>query len=256
MGYLTGSSGIIGERLAALAVLVFASLILLILALRARRGHRPSIRPIRAFDQLPDEIGKAAEAGASLHIGLGTGGIGGSQTLTSLAGLQVLEGISDAAVACGIPPVVTVGDATLLPLAQDAVRRAYIRAGMLAQYRPTCVRFIAFSPAAYALGARDVMRREEVQGNVLAGLFEEEVALLAQDGAELGFTQSAAADRLRAVGALYAADTRLAAGEELYAAGARLKELPRYLASLSLQDWLRFLLVIVILLAIVGIRLF
>lgn len=256
MGYLGGGAGIIGGSLAALGFLVIAGAALIFLTIRIRSGREPDIRPLPAFDQLSGELGRAAEAGVPIHVGLGTGGLGGDQTLTSVAGLEVLEGIADAAVAYGVPPVVTVGDPTLLPLAQDVLRRAYIRAGIPNQYNPAVVRFVAPSPSAYALGVRDIVRRGQVRANVLAGAFQEEVALISQGAERQGLAQMAAADHLRAVGALYPADTLLAAGEELYAGGARLKGLPKYLASLRLQDWLRFLLVVVILLSIVGIRVF
>jgi hypothetical protein len=255
MGYL-GGAGIIGGGLAVLIFLAIAGAGLVFLTIRARRGREPDIRPLPAFDQLSPELGKAAEAGVPIHIGLGTGGIGGDQTLTSLAGLEVLEGIADAAVAYGVPPVVTVGDPTLLPLAQDVLRRAYIRAGIPNQYKPAAVRFIAPSLSAYALGVRHIVHQGKVRANVLAGAFQEEVALISQGAEQEGLAQMAAADHLRAVGALYPADTLLAAGEELYAGGARLKGLPKYIASLRLQDWLRFLLILVILLSIVGIRVF
>lgn len=250
MGDLMGGGG-----LAAL-ILVAAGVVLIFLTIRVRRRRPPSVRSMPVFDQLSAELGNAAEAGMPIHVGLGTGGVGGDQTLTSLAGLEVLEGIADTAVAYGVPPVVTVGDPTLLPLAQDVLRRAYLRAGIPNQYNPADVRFIAPSPSAYALGVRDLIRRDEVRANVLAGRFQEEVILVTQGAEQQGLAQMAASDRLRAVGALYPADTLLAAGEELYAGGARLKALPKYLASLRLQDWLRFLLVLVILLSIVGIRVF
>jgi hypothetical protein len=255
MGYPIGSLGAIDGIVAMLVLLVLGALLIL-LTIRIRPGRRPTTRPLPAFDRLSMELGKAAESGTPLHVGLGTGGLGGGQTLTTLAGLEVLEGIADAAVAYGVPPLVTVGDATLLPLAQDALRRAYVRAGMASHYDPASVRFIAPSPATYALGARDLLRDDGVAGNVLAGLFDEEAALLTQGGEEHGLTQMAAADRLRAVGALYPFDALLAAGEELYAAGAQLTGKPKYLASLQLQDGLRLVVVVIILLAAVGIRVF
>lgn len=246
MGYLTDTAG----RMVALIVLVAGSVALFLLTVWARRGHRPHIRPLPAFDQLAVELGEAAEKGASLHISLGSGGIGRHQTLSSLAGLKVLDGIADTAVAYGITPLVTVGDPTILPLAQDILRRAHIRAGVPERYRPTNARFVAPVPFAYALGARDILIHERVTGNVLAGLFAEEAVLLTQGAEEQELFQTAAVDRLRAVSAVYPANTFLAIGEELYAAGAQLTGLPRYLASLTLQDGLRFLLVVVILVSI------
>jgi|YNPBryBLVA2012_1023415.scaffolds.fasta_scaffold00472_10 hypothetical protein len=252
----TGNAAFSGRMLAALLMLVITVLLLVFLAARARRGRRPYVRPIPAFDALPTQLGLAAEQGASLHVALGSGGIGGERTITSLAGLQALEAIAKPAVLYGTPPVVTVGDATLLPLAQDVLRRACARAGIPERYQPTSVRFVAPSPVVYALGAADSLSHEPITGNLLAGAFAEEAVLLAAAGEKKGLTQEAATDQLRALGALYPTDATLAIGEELYAAGARLTARPEYLASLSTQDVLRFLLVALLILAALGVRLF
>lgn len=246
-------TGVLTGELMPFLLLLIAFVILVFFTLRARRGRRPSVRSLPAFDNLPTELGKGAEAGASLHLSLGSGGVGGGRTLTSLAALQVLEGIADAAVSYGTLPIVTVGDPTLLPLAQDVLRRAANRLGVSQRYDPTNVRFISSFPDAYALGASDVLAHEKVIANVLAGSFGEEVSLLTGAGEGQDLTQMAAVDRLRALGALYPADTSLAAGEELYAGGARLMREPRYLASLRTQDVLRFLVVAAILLKALGV---
>ena len=114
------------------------------------------------------------------------------------------------------------------------------------------MRFIAAQPVVYAIGAADLSRHERVHSNVILGAFEEEVSLVTHAGEERGFPQSVAADRLRALGALYPADAALAVGEEMYAGPARLTNLPRYVTSLLAQDVLRFLLVAVILLKVLG----
>lgn len=234
----------------ALLLILLALLFLALAWVQIRRRRALYARPLSAFDQIPAELGHAAEAGQALHLGLGWGGIGGSQTATSLAGLQVLEGIADAATAYSTPPIVTVGDPTLMLLAQDALRRASNRLGAPERYDPAAVRFIAADPVVYALGAADFVRHDRVMGNVLAGAYEEEVALIAAAG--IGARQMVAADRLRAASALYPADTSLAVGEEFYAGGARLVRLPQYLASLRAQDVLRFVIIALILLKVLG----
>ncbi len=232
-------------------LLILLALVFLVLSWAlARRRRPPYVRPLSAFDQIPGELGRAAEAGRPLHLGLGLGGIGGKRTATSLAGLQVLEGIADAAVAYSTPPTVTVGDPTLLLLAQDVLRRASSRMGVPERYESAQVRFVATDPVVYALGAADVVRHDRVMGNVLAGAFGEEVALIAAGG--VGMRQMAAADQLRAASALYPADTLLAVGEEFYAGGARLSRLPHYLASLKAQDLLRLVIVVLLLMKVLG----
>lgn len=229
-----------------------ALLTLLWTGLRARRGHVPSVRPLEAFDGLPDELGYAAESGSPILFTLGTGAIGGDRTLTSIAALETVRGLADAAVAYSAPPIITVGDPTLLPLAEDILRRAWRRRGTPERFDPTNVRFIGTQPLAYAAGVADMLGHERVHGHVLIGSVDEEAALITHAAEGRGLPQSVAADRLPALGALYPADARLAAGEELYAGPARVAGFPRYLGSLRAQDVLRFLIVVLILLKVLG----
>jgi hypothetical protein len=140
-----------------------------------------------------------------------------------------------------------VGDPTLLPLAQDILRRAYERNGRKELYNPDRVRFVAPSPVAYAAGAAHVVATERVTANTMIGAFGSEVSLIADAGARRDLRQLGAAADPRAIGALYPATDRLAVGEELYAAGAQMTGERRYLVSLITQDILRVILALVIL---------
>jgi hypothetical protein len=226
-----------------LSVLVFAALTIL----RRRRESDIQMREIPPFQDLWDELGRAAESGKPLHIALGNGGLGSGNTVSSLAGLQVLEGLVDAAVSYDVPPIVTVGDATLLPLAQDVLRRAYARGQIAEFYDPSQVRFVAPSPVAYAAGAVPVGAPEDVTANVAVGAFGSEVSLVADMSDRRRTSEAGAVDTAEAIGALYPATDRLAMGEELYAAGAQITEEKKYTTGLIAQDVLRFVLALVIL---------
>jgi hypothetical protein len=231
----------------AILLLVLSGFVLLVLLiLRGRKGPAPQVRPLPAFQDLWDETGVAAESGGAIHIALGSGGLSGEDAVTSLAGLQVLEALADAAVSY-TPPIVTVGDPTLLPLAQDTLRRAYERNGLAALYDPGRVRFVAPSPVAYAAGAAHVVATENITASTMYGAFGAEVSLITDAGARRDLPQLAAAAAPYALGALYPAIDRLAVGEELYAAGAQMTGERRYLVSLVAQDVLRVILVLVIL---------
>lgn len=217
--------------------------------LRKRPKSPPAMRPLPAFQDLQDEIKRAAENGKTVHIALGSGGLSGEDAVTSLAALQVVEALADAAIAYDIPPIITVGDPTLLPLAQDALRRAYERRGLASLYRSSLVRFVAPTPLAYAVGASATIAAEDVMTNVMVGHFGPEVSLIADAGARLDLSQLAAAASPDAIGALYPTTNRLAMGEELYAAGAQMTAERRYLVSLTAQDILRLILAATILVA-------
>jgi len=135
----------------------------------------------------------------------------------------------------------------LLPLAQDILRRAYERNGLIEMYNPSRVRFVAPSPIAYAAGAANVTTTENITANMTAGAFGAEVSLIADAGARRDLPQLAAVAAPAAIGALYPITDRLAMGEELYAAGAQVTEERPYLVSLVAQDILRVILVLAIL---------
>jgi len=229
--------------LLSLSILVLLALIIL----RGRKGPRPQIRPLAAFQDLIAETGYAAESGGAVHIALGSGTVYGEDAMTSLAGLQVVDALADAAISYGAPPVITVGDPTLLPLAQDMLRRAYERNGLADSYNPARVRFIASSPVGYAAGAANVVAGENITANMMTGAFGAEVSLVSDASARRGLSQLAAVASPGAIAALYPATDRLAAGEDLYSAGAQMTKDRVRMVSLVAQDVLRAVLVLAIL---------
>lgn len=232
----------------AIFLLLFGALVLIVLSILRRRKEPPlHTREVAGLRGLEREIERAAESANPVHVALGTGGLSSGDTITSLAGLQALEGLVDAAVAYDVPPIVTVGHPTLLPLAQDALRRAYERRGARELYDPGQVRFVAPSPLAYAAGANPVGAPEDATASIAAGAYGSEVSLLAESSDRRRMAQWAAADSTEAMGALYPATDRLAVGEELYAIGAQVTEKDKYVTSLMAEDVLRFLVVAAIL---------
>jgi hypothetical protein len=194
-------------------------------------------------------MGRATESGRPVHLALGSGALGGPDTITSLAGFQVLEGLVDAAASYDVPPVITVGDPTLLLLAQDLLRRAYERRQISELYDPGQVRFVAPTSLAYAAGAFPAGVPEDVTATVAVGAFGSEASLIADASNRRRTPQLTAVDDAEAIGALYPAVDRLAVGEELYALGAQVTEEEKYEASLMAEDVLRIVLALAILLA-------
>jgi hypothetical protein len=237
---------------AAIFFLLFGALVLIVLTILYRRKEtQPRLREVAGLRGMQKEVERAAESGLPIHIALGNGGLSGEDTITSLAGLQVLEGLVDAAVAYDAAPIVTVGESTLLPLAQDALRRAYEERDAPELYDPSQVRFVAPSPLAYAAGANPVGAAEDTVATVAAGAYGFEISLIAESSTRRRVRQWAAADSVQALGALYPATDRLAVGEELYAIGAQVTDEDRYTTSLVAEDILRFVVALAIIAAAV-----
>jgi hypothetical protein len=128
-------------------------------------------------------------------------------------------------------------------VAQDVVYDAHARQGRAAAYRATDVQLIAPDPAAYAIGALEVIRDEGVAANVMAGPFGDEYLVMAEPGAQRDIAQIAGSDALNAHPFMVATADHVLLGEELFAAGAYLTDRPEHVASLWVQDILRMLIV-------------
>lgn len=229
---------------AALWLGVSALVLLVLLVARGREGVRSAeTRQLSAFRDLRRVVGESAEKGGAIHIALGGGGIAGEDAMVSLAGFQLLEALAADLVSYHIPTIISVGDPTLLPLAQDVLRRAYEMRGLPDSYDPNQVRFVAPSPVAYAAGAAQFLESEDVVASVIIGAFGAEVSLIMEAASRRGISQVAAAAAPQAVGVLYPATEHLAIGEQLFAAGAQTSGLRRYVTSLEVQDVLRLVLI-------------
>jgi hypothetical protein len=238
------------EPVAALAIVVLA---LLLLGWFARRAHKTPgfpFRPIAAFQTMQGLLGRTVESGRKVHLSLGSSGLGDEQTAAASAGLTVLRSFAEQGAAFGHSTVVTVADPILMLVAQDILYRAYQRSGLGASYRSTDVRLIAPDPAAYAVGAQEEINQERVAANVMVGHFGDEYLLLGEAGAQRGITQMVGSNTVEAQPLMMATSDRALMGEDLFAAGAYLTRRPEQVASLHVQDVLRVLLVVAILVAV------
>jgi hypothetical protein len=235
----------------AVLLLTAISLLLWLYTWRARRGTRYPLRRIAAFETLRGFMDTIAERGKRVHLSVGTSGIGGEQTAAVHAGLTVLRYLAERGASLESSPVVTVADPVLLHVTQDALRRAHERMGHAAQYRATDVHLIAPDPAAYAIGAQQVIADPDVDANVMVGAFGDEYLLMAEAGAQRGIVQVAGANAVDVHPYMVATADRVLVGEEMFAAGAYLSGDPIQAASLRVQDVLRVAIAAVIVVGIV-----
>lgn len=230
----------------ALVIVVIAALLLVAFTFMRRRS--PAIlRPIQAFERLGHAIGLAVENGTRLHISLGRGNLFTARGGSALAGLAMLRRLAERTSVSDRPPIVTSGDASLSILSQDTLRAGYKAAGADDQYRATTGRLTGLTPFSYAAGAIPVTRDENVSANVLLGDFGAEAALLAEAADRENIHLIAASDNLSAQAILYAAAQDPLIGEELFASGAYVGAGPSHEASLHVQDVLRWLVILAIL---------
>jgi hypothetical protein len=231
--------------LAGLGLIILSAILMAGLAFLHRKST-PTFREIPAFAHLRKAIGLAVEEGSRLHISLGRGGLTTPQSAAELAGLEMLRRVAELTSASDRPPVATSGDGAIALLSQDALLTSK-QTALSAGYESTAARLTGLTPFSFAAGALPVMQDENVSANVLIGNFGVEVALLTDTAERENTSTLAGSDNLPAQAILYASAQDPLIGEELYAAGAYVKPRPFHTASLTVQDILRWLIVIGIL---------
>lgn len=236
---------------AALLVLIAGSVLQLLFTRRHVTGWEVGRRPIKAFEALLALGDRAVETGRGVHLSLGRADLGGQGNPVTIAALEALDGMAETGALSETAPLTTVGDGTLLLAAQDSLRAAHMKAGRALAYSPDMAHFIAGKEFAmsYAAGVSDAINQGDLGSSVLLGRFGSEVAIMAEAADRLGLEQVIGSDDPQAMAIGAAVTDNALVGEELFAAGAYILPQPAFLASLQLQDVLRVVAVVVLLLA-------
>jgi hypothetical protein len=213
-----------------------------------RRRTAVSLRSIEAYERLNRSVGLAVENGTRLHISLGRGNFFTARGGSALAGLAMLRRLSERTSVSDRPPVVTSGDASLAILSQDTLQAGYQAAGAQDQYRFTTGRLAGLTPFSYAAGALSTIHDENVSANIVIGNLGAEAALLAEASDRENTSLIAASDDLSAQSVFFASAQEPLIGEELFAAGAYVGAGASHEASLHVQDILRWLIILAIIL--------
>lgn len=245
------------DQIIGLGVVAFSLIALIILSLPRYNRSSHLLRPIPAFQRLHRAISLAVEDGKRLHVSLGKSSLLEPTNPSALVGLSTLERIAQLSIVSDRPPIATSGDGALSILSQDTLRAAYRTGNALEQYDPDRGRLTGPTPFSYIAGALPVFRQEQVSSHILIGNFGPEVGLLTQAADQQRAFTLAASDSLPAQAVLYAAAQEVLIGEELFAIPAYLNAGSAHIASLRIQDILRWgliaVLVIGAILKIVGI---
>ncbi|HSL44482.1 MAG TPA: DUF6754 domain-containing protein [Anaerolineales bacterium] len=233
----------------ALGILVLAAILFVGLTLWRRRSPA-AFRIIDAFERLNRSVGLAVENGTRLHVSLGRGGLITGRGGSALAGLAMLRRLAERTSVSDRPPVVTSGDASLAILSQDTLQSGYRAAGAEDQYRFSTGRLTGLTPFSYAAGAIPTIHDENVSANIILGDLGAEAALLAEASDRQNTSLIAASDNLSAQSVFYAASQEPLIGEELFAAGAYVGAGASHDASLNVQDILRWLIILAIIVGV------
>jgi hypothetical protein len=209
-----------------------------------KRKSPTALRDLPAFARLQRLLGLSVEDGTRLHVSLGSASLLDRRGGSALAGLSMLRHVAERTSVSDTPPVASAGDPVLGLLSQDTLQAGYKAAGAEGQYSQNTGRVAGLTPFGYAAGAMHISPTENVSVNILLGHFGPEAGLIA-DAAERGNTALVgASDNLAGQATLFASAQEALIGEELFAAGAYLGAGASHAASLTLQDILRWLVIL------------
>lgn len=240
------------ERALLLAGLLLTLPAFAFVTLRVRQGHQVLLRSIPGMDFMARLVGRALEEGKSTHLSVGVGKLGEASTAETMAGLTALDVLAERCSATGVEPLVTVPDPALLPLTQDVIqeRRTPSSAGRRTWATMSRARFMGPDATAYAVGAMDTLQHEALSNSVTIGPFGPEFLLIGEAGAQEGLAQVAGTTNPEGLPYMKLTADHTLVGEELFATGAYLAKWPSHLASLVIQDAIRLLIVLVIVLGV------
>ena len=225
-----------------LLVGVTAGLLLLLVVLQ--RKAAPKFRPVAALNRLYRAIGLSVEDGTRLLVHLGNTSLLTGNAGAPLAGLAMLRQLMGRTSLSDQPPIAVAGEAPLALLAQDTLESGYEHAGGGEFYQPTTARVAGLTPFSAAAGTMAMLRDEDVSAAVFVGHFNAEAGLLADAAERENALAVGSSDDLAGQAVWYASAPETLIGEELYAASAYIGGTPAQIASLSVQDVLRWLIIL------------
>jgi len=241
------------ENLIAFGFIILSAIALAYLTRALKAEQSISLRKLPAFETLQKLVAKTVADGSTVHLSPGRGGLEGSSNPATLAALSALDSIVRDASTGNNAPLVTTGAGTLYIASNDMLRGAADDAVVPGLNVSDSVQFLAAenSPLAFGAGVNQVLDAEHHGGSFISGKLGLELAYMTEAADRKRISQVLGSDDLEALAIATAASEDVLVGEELYAAAAYMTQEPSRLASLQLQDLVRIIVAIAVLVAAV-----
>lgn len=236
------------DRINALILIVIFSAAVLLYTKWAREGKSLFLRKIPGLDAVEEAVGRATEMGRPV---LFIPGIDELDSIDTIAGISILGRVARITAQYDTPLSVPVRHPLVLAAGQEVVEQAYIEAGKADAYDKDIVRYVAGEQFAFTANVNGYMMRERPATNIFMGAFFAESLLLAETGNAAGSIQIAGTARPEQLPFFIAACDYTLMGEELYAASAYLSHEPVMLGGLKGQDFVKIIIIVMILVGVV-----
>ena len=213
---------------------------------RASQGRELFIRRVPGVDAIEEVVGRAVELGRPVLFSIGLGGI----DITTLQAITVIGHVSGIAAKFRSRVIVPTVDPMAIPVIEEVQREAYARERAEEAFDPEDIRFLSGEQFAYAAGVVGIMHREQVGANFFFGSFAAESLVMAENGQVVGAAQIAATPDSNQIPFFLATCDYTIIGEEYYATTALLSDDPVLKGSLVGQDYVKLVMVALILLGV------
>jgi hypothetical protein len=224
--------------------LSFFALVLLFFWL-ARGGRQLYVRRIPGIDAIEEAVGRATEMGRPVLYVPGIQDIDDIQTMASLV---ILESVARMTAQYDTRIIVPTNYPVVMTLAQEMVKNGYLQAGRPDAYDADSVRYVTTEQFAYVAAVNGIMLRDRPAANIFLGPFFAESLILAETGYETRAIQVAGTANVHQLPFFVVACDYTLIGEELYAASAYLSKEPRLLSTLKGSDYMKVIIIAVVLL--------
>jgi hypothetical protein len=231
---------------ARILLLIFAILIVSQVLL-AQRGKNLFIRRIAGLSAMEEAVGRAVEMGRGILMSPGLGGV----DIITLQALAILASVAKTAAQFGHRVMLPMRSAPLLPIAQELLERVYRQAGRSEMFRSEDMPFLSGEQFAYAASLSGIIQREKPAATFLFGTFFAESLIIAENANMVGAIQVAGTTSTTQIPFFVASCDYVLIGDEFYAATAYLTREPTLLGSMVGQDYVKILLLLLLLLGVV-----
>jgi hypothetical protein len=236
------------DRLNAIVLVLVFSTAILLYTRWARAGKPLFLRKIPGLDAVEEAVGRATEMGRPV---LYIPGIQELDEIETIAGVSILGRVARITAQYETPLMVPVRYPLVLAASQEVVEQAYTEMGKKDSYDRDTVRYVAGEQFAFTATINGYMMRERPATNIYMGAFFAESLLLAETGNAAGSIQIAGTARPEQLPFFIAACDYTLMGEELYAASAYLSREPVMTGGLKGQDFIKMIIVLLVILGVV-----
>ena len=213
-------------KLPVFVLLIFFVIFFFILNRRVRKGGEVELRRLPGINAIEEAIGRATEMGRPVLF---------------------IPGINE----YDTPVIVATRRSVVLTICEEVVKAASLAAGRPENYIPNNMRYLSDEQFAFTAGVNGIMLRERPASCIYQGCFYSESLILAETGFVSGAIQVAGTANVSQLPFFVAACDYTLIGEEFYAASAYLSKEPRVLASVKAADWLKLVIMPVMLIGVV-----